>query len=73
MQDQGFFGLIILAWNITNVLLRYLHLRSPKKKGVENLSMIFLIVIMCLIASLTQYGIVGMATPVVPVYMMTII
>lgn len=64
----GVFGLIILAWNITNVLLRYLHLRSPKKKGVENLSMIFLIVIMCLIASLTQYGIVGMTTPVAPLY-----
>jgi len=69
----GLIGSAVLFYHLIMVgkSFRYINNRVSKKLK-DRVFELKVIVITCILASLTQYGIVGMTTPVVPVYLMAI-
>lgn len=69
-------GLIGLALLLYQILRTVYSLYLAEKKSRSSLRdrgfEVAILVLACLLASFTQYGIVGMTTPVVPVYMMAV-
>lgn len=66
----GIIGLLLLVWHIT-VIARTLVVLSFKREGShqDDFFELLILYICCIIASITEFGIVGMTTPVVPVYL----
>ena len=64
----GIIGVSLLSWNIGSVFYRTSYLSRYGYLTKIDKDKLFVIVITCLVGSLTQYGIVGMTTPLVPIY-----
>ena len=69
----GLIGFSLLSYHLLRVVmsLRYVY-RHAETHEKDNIFELVIILTICILASLTQYGIVGMTTPIVPVYMMSI-
>ena len=70
----GVIGLALLILNILLSITTYTNFRKIYTELYKShqIFMIMGLILLTLVASLTQYGIVGMTTPVVPVYLLCI-
>ncbi|GAB1268530.1 hypothetical protein NBRC116493_17830 [Aurantivibrio infirmus] len=73
LAGLGILGLAVLLYHLVQVVstVRFLYIRSAGKEKSRMFEVVILLAV-CILASLTQYGIVGMTTPIVPVYMMIV-
>ena len=69
----GLIGFSLLSYHLLRVVisLRYVY-RYAEAHEKNNIFELIIIFIICILASITQHGIVGMTTPIVPTYMMLI-
>ena len=69
----GIVGLLLLMYHLVKVLtsLRYVY-RCSNRNEKDMVFELFVVITVCILASLTQFGIVGLTTPIVPAYFMAI-
>ena len=69
----GLVGLMLLLYHLLKVTQSFNYVNKRISGNVkERVFELVIIVVVCILASITQYGIVGMTTPVVPIYLMAI-
>jgi DNA-binding transcriptional regulator of glucitol operon len=69
----GLVGLMLLLYHLLKVIQCFNYVNKRISENVkERVFELKIIVVICILASLTQYGIVGITTPVVPIYLMAI-
>ncbi len=70
----GMIGLLLLIFHLVKVLisLRYVY-RYSYANEKDMVFELFVVITVCVLASLTQFGIVGLTTPIVPAYFMAIV
>jgi O-Antigen ligase len=69
----GLVGLMLLLYQLlkTFKVLGIIYMKAARQER-DSVFELLIIVFVCLVSSLAQYGIVGMTTPIVPAYMMAV-